>query len=160
MKKTGMILALAYMLAAPAVFAQTADTSAAAPSGGDRGAHMIQHRLNYLTTVLSLTPAQQAQVKTVLTNAAANRSTTRASMKTAHATLKTAVRSNDASSMEQASNTIGTLMAQELLARSKTEAAIYQLLTPEQQTKMTQLESMGRHGGRGFGGPEGPGQGL
>ena len=62
--------------------------------------------------------------------------------------------------MEQASNTIGTLMAQELLARSKTEAAIYQLLTPEQQTKMTQLESLGRRGGRGFGGPGGAGPGF
>jgi Spy/CpxP family protein refolding chaperone len=160
MKKIGMILALACVLAAPAVFAQTADTAAAVPSGGNRGAHMIQHRLDYLTTVLSLTSAQQTQVKTVLTNAAANLSATRASMKTAHATLKTAIHSNDASSMEQASNAIGTLMAQQLLARSKTEAAIYQLLTPEQQTKMTQLESMGRHGGRGFGSPEGPGQGL
>ena len=160
MKKTGMILALACMLAAPAMFAQTADTTAAPPSAGNRGTHMVQHRLNYLTTVLSLTPAQQTQVKNVLTNAAASGSATHASMRTAHDTLKTAVHANDAASMEQASNTIGTLMAQEILARSKTEAAIYQLLTPEQQTKMTQLESMGRHGGRGFGGPEGAGPGF
>jgi Spy/CpxP family protein refolding chaperone len=160
MKKTGMILALACMLAVPAVFAQTADTSAAPPRGGDRGGHMIQHRLNYLTTVLSLTPAQQTQVKTVLTNASASGSATHASMKAAHTNLKAAIHSNDAASMEQASNTIGTLMAQELLARSKTEAAIYQLLTPEQQTKMTQLESLGRRGGRGFGGPGGAGPGF
>ena len=160
MKKTGMIFALACVLAAPAVFAQTADTAAAPPRGGDRGSHMVQHRLNYLTTVLSLTPAQQTQVKTVLTNAAASGSATHTSMRTANTNLKTAIHSNDAASMEQASNTIGTLMAQALLARSKTQAAIYQLLTPEQQTKMTQLESMGRRGGHGFGGPEGPGPGF
>lgn len=160
MKKTGMILALACVLAAPAMFAQTADTAAAPPSGGNRGTHMVQHRLNYLTTVLSLTPAQQTQVKGVLTSAATGRASTHASMMTAHTTLQTAIHSNDAASMEQASNTIGTLMAQELLARSKTEAAIFQLLTPEQQTKMTQLESMGHRGGRGFGGPEGPGPGF
>ena len=112
MKKTGMILALACVLAAPAMFAQTADTAAAPPNAGGRGTHMAQHRLNYLTTVLSLTPAQQTQVKNVLTSAAASGSATHASMKTAHATLQAAVHANDAASMEQASNTIGTLMAQ------------------------------------------------
>jgi Spy/CpxP family protein refolding chaperone len=160
MKKTGMILALACALAAPAVFAQTADTAAAPPSESNRGSHMVQHRLNYLTTVLSLTTAQQTQVKAILTNATANGSTTHSGMKAAHDTLKTAMHSNDAASMEQASNTIGTLVAQEELAHAKTEAAIYQILTPEQQTKMTQLESMGRHGGHGFGGPGGAGPGL
>jgi Spy/CpxP family protein refolding chaperone len=159
MKNTGMILALACVLAAPAVFAQTADTAAAPPSGANRESHMIQHRLNYMTTVLSLTPAQQTQVKAVLTAAAASKSNSHGSMKTAHDTLKTAVRANDAASMEQATNTIGTLMAQEMLAHAKTEAAIYQLLTPEQQTKMTQLDSMGGRGGRGFGGHGGPGPG-
>jgi Spy/CpxP family protein refolding chaperone len=160
MKKTGMILALALVMAAPAVFAQTADTTTAPTGGAGRGTHMIQHRLNYMTTVLSLTPAQQTQVKAVLTAAAANKSASHGSMKTAHETLKTAIHSNDAASMEQATNTIGTMMAQEMLAHAKTEAAIYQLLTPEQQTKMTQLESMGHRGGHGFGGPGGSGPGL
>jgi len=155
MKKIAMILMLGCVLVAPAMFAQTSDTAAAPSSGPGRGANMIQHRLNYLTTVLSLNAAQQIQVKAVLTSAATNGLATRTGMKAAHETLKTAIHTNDAASMEQASNTIGTLTSQAALAHAKTEAAIYQLLTPEQQTKMTQLESMGRHGGRGFGG--GPG---
>jgi len=92
----------------------------------------------------------------VLTAAVANGSTTHGSMKTAHDNLKTAIHANDPAGMEQAASTIGNLMAQEELARAKTEAAIYQLLTPEQQTKMAALESEEHHGGPGRG-PGGPG---
>jgi Spy/CpxP family protein refolding chaperone len=151
MKKTVMLLALACVMAAPAVFAQTSDATSPVPNAATRTANMVQHRVAYMTTVLSLTTAQQTQVTNVLTNAASNRSTTHTSMKAAHDALKTAVHSNDAAAMEQASNTIGALAAQEALAHAKTEAAIYQLLTPEQQTKMTQLESEGHRGGPGFG---------
>jgi Spy/CpxP family protein refolding chaperone len=111
----------------------------------------VQHRVNYLTTVLSLTSAQQNQVTNILTSAATNQSTVHASMKTAHTNMQNAIHSNDAAAMEQAANSIGTLIAQQMLAHAKTEAAIYQALTPEQQTKMSQLESKGRRGGRGFG---------
>jgi periplasmic protein CpxP/Spy len=159
MKKTAMLLALACVMTAPAVFAQ-APEAADAPPSADRIANMVQHRVAHMTTELSLTTAQQTQVRNVLTTAAANESTSHASMKAAHTTLGTAIRSNDAAAMEQAATTIGTLTAQETLAHAKTQAAIYQLLTPEQQTKMTQLESEERHGGPGFRGPGGPGPGL
>jgi Spy/CpxP family protein refolding chaperone len=151
MKKTVIALVLTYVFAAPALFAQTANTTPAGPSGSTRAAHMVLHRVNYLTTVLSLTPAQQTQVTSILTSAATNRSTVHASMKTAHTNLQNAIHSNDAAAMEQAANSIGTLIAQQTLAHAKTEAAIYQVLTPEQQTKMSQLESEGHRGGRGFG---------
>jgi periplasmic protein CpxP/Spy len=159
MKKTAMLLALACVMTAPAIFAQTADTEAP-PNDANHVAHMVQHRVAYMTTVLSLTSAQQTQVKTVLTNAAANQGATHTGMKTAHEALKTAIHSNDAAAMEQSANSIGTLTAQEALARAKTEAAIYQLLTPEQQTKMTQLEAEEHRGGPGRGGPGGAGPGL
>jgi periplasmic protein CpxP/Spy len=156
MKKTAILLALACVMTAPAIFAQTADT-APPPPDANHVANMVQHRVAYMTTVLSLTSAQQTQIKTVLTNAAANEGTTRTSIKTAHEALKTAIHSNDAATMEQAANTIGTLTAQEALAHAKTEAAIYQMLTPEQQTKMSQLETEEHRGGPGFGGHGGPG---
>jgi Spy/CpxP family protein refolding chaperone len=76
-------------------------------------------------------------------------------MHTAHESLKTAIRANDAAAMEQASTSIANLEAQETLARAKTEAAIYQLLTPEQQSKFSALEE--EHGPGGHGGPRGPG---
>jgi Spy/CpxP family protein refolding chaperone len=152
MKKTAIALALACILTAPAVFAQSTASTAAEPDGPGHEAHMVQHRVNYLTTVLSLNSEQQTKITNILTTAMANKSTTHASMKAAHSSLQTAIQSNDAASMEQAANTIGNLMAQETLAHAKTEATIYQVLTPEQQTKFSQLESEEHHGpGPGFG---------
>jgi Spy/CpxP family protein refolding chaperone len=148
MKKTAIALLLACVFAAPALFAQETNAASTAPNEAGRGAHMVQNRVAYLTTVLSLTSAQQTQVTTILTNAQANRST-------AHTNLQNAIRSNDAAAMEQAANSIGTLAAQEALAHAKTEAAIYQVLAPDQQTKMAQLEAEGHHGERGFGPPPG-----
>ena len=154
MKKIAIAMLLACVLAAPAVFAQETDATTA-PNDPGRAAHMIQHRVSYLTTVLSLTSAQQTQVTAILTSAEANRSTFHTSMKTAHTSLQNAIHSNDAAAMEAAANSIGTLTAQETLAHAKTEAAIYQVLTADQQTKMAQLETEGRHGGPGFGPPPG-----
>jgi periplasmic protein CpxP/Spy len=155
MKKTAMLLAMACVMTAPAMFAQTADTAAPPADQAGHVAHMVQHRVDYMTNVLSLNAAQQTQIKNVLTTATASKGTTHASMSAAHTALKTAIHNNDAAGMEQAANTIGTLMGQEALAHAKTEAAIYQLLTPEQQTKMTQLEAVEHRGGHG--GPGGPG---
>ncbi|MGA7622761.1 MAG: Spy/CpxP family protein refolding chaperone [Candidatus Acidiferrales bacterium] len=150
MKKTAIALALACILTAPAVFAQSTASTTTEANGSGRTANMVQHRVNYLTTVLSLNSEQQTKITNILSTAAANKSTTHSSMKTAHSTLQSAIQSNDAAAMEQAANSIGTLMAQETLAHAKTEAAIYQVLTPEQQTKLTQLSSEEHHG-RGFG---------
>jgi Spy/CpxP family protein refolding chaperone len=155
MKKTAIALLLACVFAAPAAFSQETEAASTAPNEAGRAARMVQHRVAYLTTVLTLTSAQQAQVTTILTNAATNQSTIHTSMKTAHTNLQTAIRSNDTAAMEQAANSIGTLTGQETLAHAKTEAAIYQVLTPEQQTKMAQLDAEGHHGGRGFGPPPG-----
>ena len=150
MKKTAIALALICMFASPALFAQATETAPDATSASTRGAKMVQHRVNRLTTVLSLTTAQQTQVTTILTNAMASHSTESASMKTAHTNLQNAIRSNDAAAMEQAANSLGAMSAQKTLARAKIEAAIYQTLTPEQQAKMTQLETQGHRGKHGF----------
>src|SRR6202021_79350 len=136
MKKTALILALACaMLAAPAMFAQAPAADAPPENSAARGQRMIQHRLAYMTTVLTLTPAQQTQVKNVLTAAVTNGASTHGSMKTAHDSLKTAIHANDAAGREQAATTIGNLMAQEELARAKNEAATYKRLTPHHPTK-------------------------
>src|ERR1700735_133389 len=148
MKKIAIVAVLICMFASPALFAQTAESTPDAPSSSTRATHMVQHRVNYLTTVLSLTTAQQAQVTTILNNAMASHSNVSASMKTAHTNLQNAIHSNDAAAMEQAANSLGAMSAQKALARAKIEAAIYQTLTPEQQAKMAQLESQGGHRGK------------
>jgi Spy/CpxP family protein refolding chaperone len=56
--------------------------------------------------------------------------------------------------MEQASTTIGSLTSQSTTNHAKAEAAFYLILTPEQQTKLTQLQSQ-KHGHmRGGMGPQ------
>ena len=124
---------------------------------------MAQHRIDFLTKQLSLTPQQQQQATSIFGEAGNNGKATRDQMRTAHDNLKTAIQKNDTAGIEQAANTIGSLNTQRILAHAKAQAAFYQILTPEQQAKMNDLQShrgMGRrHGfGRGFGhgGPGGP----
>jgi Spy/CpxP family protein refolding chaperone len=126
-------------------------------------AKMAQHRIDFLTKHLSLTPQQQQQATTIFGEIANNAKATHDQMRTAHDNLKTAIQKNDTAAIEQAANTIGSLNTQMILAHAKAQAAFYQILTPDQQAKMNDLES--RHGmghghgfGRGFGhgGPGGP----
>jgi|SRR6185369_8340704 Spy/CpxP family protein refolding chaperone len=117
-------------------------------------AGMVQRRVGFLTKELTLTAAQQQQATTIFTNAATANMSVRDSLKTAHQSLTDAVKSNNSAGIDQASSTIGSLTAQMTAADSKAEAAFYQILTPDQQTKYTESQ------GRGFGGfGRGPGPG-
>jgi Spy/CpxP family protein refolding chaperone len=116
---------------------------------------MVQHRVDFLTRHLSLNAQQQQQATSIFTEAANNGKSFHDQMRTAHQNLQAAVQKNDTAAIEQASNTIGTLMGQMTAARAKADAMFYQTLTPEQQSKMSELES--HHGGiRGHSGPGGP----
>ncbi len=159
MKKLFATCLLAAAFAVPGSFAQTTSTEAAAPAPGGphNPAAMIEHRVATMTTILTLNSAQQTQIKTILTNEQTAETGFRTSMRAAHTSLKTAVQSNDAASIEQISNTIGTITAQSTASHAKTEAAIFALLNPEQQAKATQLHGLldgpGGPGGFGHGGP-------
>src|SRR5271154_7504318 len=145
MKKATIALLLACIFSAPAIFAQGPD----GPGGGNG----VQRRVAFLTDRLSLTSAQQTQITAILNVADPNASTSRASMKAAHDSLNTAVQAGDSAAMEQAATNIGNLTAQNTLARAKSDAAIYKLLTPDQRTKYAQMQAdMGRGGPRGRGG--------
>jgi Spy/CpxP family protein refolding chaperone len=146
MKKAAITLLFATFFFAPVIFAQGPD----GPGGGNN----VQRRVAFLTDRLSLTSAQQTQITAILNAGGdANSTTSRATMKAAHDTLNTAVQANDSAAMEQAATTIGNLTAQSTLARAKTDAAIYKVLTPDQRTKYSQMQQdMGRGGPRGRGG--------
>jgi Spy/CpxP family protein refolding chaperone len=150
MKKTLSLLVFVTTLAASLAFAQTTGSTTAPMPGRGNG---VQHRINFLTTLLTLTTAQQAQATTIFTTAATAEATVHSSMKTAHQALKAAVTGNDAATIDTTANTIGTLTAQLTSIEAKADAAFYQILTPDQQTKLSQFESQG-HGG--FGGSMGP----
>jgi len=113
-------------------------------------ANSVPHQVNFLTTLLSLTSTQQQQATTIFTTAATADATVHSSMKTARQSLATAVKSNDTGAIQQASTTIGNLTAQLVLNQATADAAFYQILTPEQQTKLSQFESQS-HGRLGSG---------
>lgn len=108
---------------------------------------IAQRRVNFLTKRLALTAAQQQQALTIFTTSATSNTAVQTSLRSARQSLRTAVQNNDVNGIDQASNTIGTLTAQLTSNNAKADAAFYQILTPDQQTKMTQSE------GRGFGRP-------
>jgi Spy/CpxP family protein refolding chaperone len=110
---------------------------------------MIQRRVAKMTALLALTPAQQTQVTSILTNAAQSRAGDRGSMKQVRAQMRTAIEANDSATIEQASNQIGNIAAQNAAARAKTAAAIYQILTPDQKAKAQQLADLFGPAGRG-----------
>ena len=115
-------------------------------------AEHAQHHLKMMTTLLNLTPAQQQQAATIFTKAAQADEPIHQSMKTAHENLHAAIKGNDLAAMEQAANAIGSNMTQFTLNRARSEAAFYQILTPEQQAKLSEFEN--DHMGP-MGGPEG-----
>jgi Spy/CpxP family protein refolding chaperone len=119
---------------------------------------MAQHRIDFLTKQLSLTPQQQQQAASIFSDAGNNAKATHDQMRTAHDGLKAAIQKNDSAGIEQAANTIGNLTTQMITAHAKTQAAFYQILTPEQQAKMNEMESHHRRGmgWRRHGGPDGP----
>ena len=117
---------------------------------------MAARRTSHLTTLLSLTTAQQADATTIFTSAQTALSTARDNMKAARTALHTAVQKNDITGINAAATSIGTLTAQEVEVQAKADAAFYALLTPDQKTKFDELGAQG--GGRGgLGGPGGAG---
>jgi Spy/CpxP family protein refolding chaperone len=104
-------------------------------------AQMIQHRVNFLTEELGLSTAQQQQATTIFTNALGSQQSLRGPMKAAHEGLESAISRNDSAAIDQAANSIANLMAQSIAAHAKAEAAFYQTLTPDQQSKYSQMET-------------------
>jgi Spy/CpxP family protein refolding chaperone len=111
------------------------------PGGRRDPASMVQRRVNFLTTLLSLTSNQQTEATTILTNAAASSAALRTSLRTARQSLADAVTRNDTAGIDQASAAIGNVTAQLTSTEAKSDAAFYQILTPDQQTKFNQLKS-------------------
>jgi Spy/CpxP family protein refolding chaperone len=120
---------------------------------------MVQHRVDSLTTQLSLTSAQQQQATTIFTNAATAGASVHGNLKVAHQNLEAAVKINDTAGIDAAATAIGNFTAQQIANESKAHAAFYQILTPDQQAKFAQHADhagFGRGAGIGFG--SGPGR--
>jgi len=103
-------------------------------------AQMVQLRVNFLTEKLGLSTEKQQQATTIFTNAAANQKSLWDQMQAAHESLQSAISRNDSVGIEQAAGSIGNLTAQTISAHAKADAAFYQTLTPDQQSKYSQME--------------------
>lgn len=95
--------------------------------------------INSLTVLLSLTPAQQQQAAAIFTNASGTRATVHTNLKAARKALSGAVQNNDSGAIAQASAAVGSLMGQYVSNGALANAAFFQILTSDQQTKLSQL---------------------
>jgi Spy/CpxP family protein refolding chaperone len=114
-----------------------AQTPPKPPSAAD----MAKRQVKTLNTLLNLTSAQQQQATTIYTNAAQARQTIMENGKGNHDTLRTAIKNNDSATIDQISNTMAQNTAQLTSIKAKADAAFYQILTADQQAKLSDLES-------------------
>src|SRR5208283_454253 len=125
----GIVLAA---LMASVVFSQPATTPPSLPTTAQIVTNMVAH----FTTLLDLTTTQQASATTIFTTQQTALQAVQTQMQTAQAALQTAITSN--TGLSAAATLIGNLTAQQVLAQATGAAAFYAILTPDQQTKLTE----------------------
>jgi hypothetical protein len=96
--------------------------------------------VNSMTALLGLSDNQQTTATTILTAARESLVPVKTSLKAAKKTLGSSAKANDAASINQASASIGNLIAQKLSTAAGANAAIFQILTPDQQAKLAQFQ--------------------
>lgn len=148
MRKT--ILCALVLVAGAALSSAQTTTTGSAPNI----ATIVQQRVARLTTLLTLTSAQQTQATTIFTTELTSAQTIMTSLQTAHTAITAAIKKNDTATIDSESTTVGTLTGQLTDLQSKANAAFYAILTADQQTKYDQLGPGGGFGGPG-GGPHG-----
>ena len=117
---------------------------------------MIQMRISFLATALTLTEDQKTKATSIFTEAHAASQNARTSMEAARTALGTAVKSNNTAAIDQAATTIGSLLGQLTAIDSKADAAFYALLTAEQKAKFDEMPRRGGGPGGPMGGRMGP----
>ena len=152
MRKALPAIVLFSIFAAPNLFAQNASDW---HSHQRDTAAMVQQRVKRLTTLLDLTPGEQASLTDLLTkNATANQSLM-SSMRTAQQALRTAEKNNDSAGVQSASTQIGTIKGQMTANRAALNMGIAAALTPDHLAKYKALRPTGLGGRPGFRGPGG-----
>lgn len=130
---------------------------AIAQNGPPDPAQMVQMRVDRMNEALKLTKPQQKQVTQIYMDAQTANQSVMGGMREANQSLTAAIKTNDPNAMSQAANTIGTLTAQMTVNNAKAEAAVFALLTPDQQAKYQPMAG-GMRGGMGGQGGQGGGR--
>jgi Spy/CpxP family protein refolding chaperone len=100
-----------------------------------------------LTTLLTLTAAQQTQATAIFTSEQSAIAPLQTEIRTARTSLAAAVKSNETATIDTLAAQLGSYNGQILDIQSKAQAAFYALLTTAQQTQYSSLHGMGGPGG-------------
>jgi Spy/CpxP family protein refolding chaperone len=156
-KKTLLAFTLLTTLGTAMLTAQNSNVIQTQKPSPPTPADMAKMRLQLLNSALSLSPAQAEQALTLFTDAANSTEQDHNNLRTARENLKSGVQANDMEAIDTAAATIGSLAAQITATDAKADAAFYQLLTPEQKARFSNIETRGPFPWFGFGaGAAGP----
>jgi len=136
-----MLAGLAVLMGTMIARSQTADMAAPPPPHGP-GFEMGEHMLQYYTKALNLTDEQQAQAKTMLQNAKPSMKALFQQQRQIDQQLHGyAEGTYDAKQVQALAQQKGQIEAQMEVARTQLHNQLYQLLTPDQQSQLKQLEA-------------------
>jgi Spy/CpxP family protein refolding chaperone len=123
-----------------AVAALGAASLFAAETTPEAGAHRHGHRGAFLSSYLNLTPAQQTQAKSIFDGARQSAQPIRQQLRQTRQSLRAAIQANNTAQIQQLAQTEGSQFGQLAAIRGNAMAQVYQILTPDQQQKMAQLQ--------------------
>ena len=107
-----------------------------------------EHAQSFLTDYLSLNEAQQSQLKDILAKEKPTLDSLSQQMKQGHEALKQLETSGtfDEAKVRSVASQQAQTMTDLIVEKARIHSQLFQILTPEQKTKMTQLMSKHEHG--------------
>lgn len=97
--------------------------------------------ISFLTTLLTLSPGQQAEAATIFSAASSSDAALKKTIKTHRKNLGKSVSNNDIQAINTTSAAIGKVAAQRHSIGAKANAAFLQILTADQQAQFIQFKS-------------------
>jgi DNA-directed RNA polymerase specialized sigma subunit len=159
MNRRQMVILPGAALAASAAFSQTLSGAVSSASGNlshkaiarysriktsykvPKSARKQAKYISFLSTLLTLSPGQQAEAASIFATAGAAEHELKQTVKAHKKSLRDTVTGNDVAAIGRASSAIGLIAAQRHLIGAKANAAFIQILTPDQQSTFSQFKS-------------------
>jgi Spy/CpxP family protein refolding chaperone len=129
----------------------TASLFAAATTPGNEHGHRHGGRGAFLSAYLNLTPAQQAQQKSIFQAARQSAQPVRQQLRQTRESFRAAIQANNPGQIQQLAKAEGSEMGQLAAIRGTAMAKAYQILTPEQQQKLATLREARKAAHQGHG---------
>jgi Spy/CpxP family protein refolding chaperone len=137
-----LVAGLAVILGTAVARSQSTDVAPPPPPMHGPGAMMGEHMLNYFTKALNLTDEQQTQAKTMLSNAKPALKALMQQQRQIDQQLRDQAQDNyDAKQVQSLAAQKAQIQQQLTVAETQLHHQMYQLLTPDQQTQLKQIEA-------------------